>query len=196
MNKATHGKIFLKGLAFSLPIALSIAILVWVFRSAESLLVKPLHWILPQALHFPGMGVLVGVVVLYLLGLAIHGRFLGFIFNWIDSQLSKIPVFSMLYDNIKELTQFLSGAKDDDLQKVVLVSLENDVKLIGFVTRENTEMGGSDGEKLHAVYLPMSYQMGGYTLYLPESKLETLSISTHEAMQRVLTADISGGSKT
>ena len=103
MNKITHGKIFLKGLAFSLPIALTLAILVWGFRVTEGMLAKPLKWILPDAMHFPGMGIVVGFAVIYLLGLAIHGRFLGFLFQWVDRQLSRIPVFSLLYDNIKEL---------------------------------------------------------------------------------------------
>ncbi len=196
MKKITHGKIFLKGLAFSLPIALSIGILVWGFRAAEGFLAKPLVWLLPSSIHFPGMGLLVACLAIYLLGLLIHGRMLAFLFHWIETTLSKIPLFSMLYDNIKELTEFMSGAKDDDLERVVLVTMDGDAKLMGFVTRQHTDVMGADGERLHAVYMPMSYQMGGYTLYLPESRLENLDISTQEAMQRILTADISGGNKS
>jgi len=196
MNKVTHGKIFLKGLAFSLPIALTAGILIWGFRFTEGMLAKPLRWLLPEALHFPAMGLVVGVAVIYLLGLAIHGRFLGFLFQWVEGVLSRIPVVSLIYENIKELTEFLSGAKDGDLERVVMVSFPNDVKLMGFVTRQDTDIPGNGNEPLHAVYLPMSYQMGGYTLYLPESRLENVDISTQEAMQRILTADISGVSNT
>lgn len=193
MNKVTHGKIFLKGLAFSLPIALSIGVLIWGFRFAEGLLKKPLQFLLPEVLHFPAMGIVVGVLAIYLLGLVIHGRFLEFLFNWIDSFLKKVPVFNLLYENIKELTEFMSGAKDDQLERVVMVEIEKGLRLIGFVTRQDTGIAGADDEQLIAVYLPMSYQMGGYTLYLPETRLINLEISTQEAMQRILTADISRG---
>lgn len=194
MNKITHGKIFLKGLAFSLPIALTLWILIWGFQTLEGLLQRPLQWLLPEMVQFPGLGILICMLMIYLLGLAIHGRFLGFVFHWIESGLKKLPLFSVIYENIKELTEFLSGAKDEELERVVLVDMGNELKLIGFVTRQDTGiMDQENDENLHAVFLPMSYQMGGYTLYLPESKLTTLEISTQEAMQRILTADISGG---
>lgn len=196
MNKMTHGKIFLKGLAFSLPIVLTLWILIWGFRTLEGLLQKPLQWLLPDMVHVPGLGILACFLVIYLLGLAIHGRILGFLFRWIESVLTKLPLISVIYENIKELTEFLSGAKDKELERVVLVDMGNELKLIGFVTRQDTGIFKQDNkqkEELHAVFLPMSYQMGGYTLYLPESKLTTLEISTQEAMQRILTADISGG---
>jgi uncharacterized membrane protein len=199
MTKATHGKIFLKGLAFSLPIALTLWLLFWGFRTLEGLLQKPMQWLLPQFVQFPGMGILLCVILIYLLGLAIHGRFLGFLFRWIDALLAKVPLFNTVYENIKELTEFLSGAKDDELERVVLVDMGNELSLIGFVTRQDTGItntGNESDEMLVSVFLPMSYQMGGYTLYLPESKLTTLDISKQEAMQRILTADISGGRKT
>ena len=188
------GKIFIKGLLFTLPVALTIGILVWIFRVADSLFIQPLTFILPQALHFPGLGAIVSIAVIYLVGLAIHGRFLSFIFRWMEVLFNKIPVFNIVYRNIREMIDFVSGGKDGELDRVVLVSFDNDIKLIGFVTNSNISLplqGDVSGDTLHAVYMPMSYQMGGYVLYLPESRLQTLNMSTQEAMQRVLTAEIS-----
>ncbi|MFT7528852.1 MAG: putative membrane protein [Arenicella sp.] len=188
------GTIFIKGLLFTLPVALTIGILVWVFRVAESLFIQPLTFILPDALHFPGMGALVSIAAIYLVGLAIHGRFLSFIFRWMELAFNKIPVFNIVYRNIREMIDFVSGGKDGELDRVVLVSFDKDVKLIGFVTNPSISLPlqrNDSDEKLNAVYMPMSYQMGGYVLYLPESRLQTLNMSTKEAMQRVLTAEIS-----
>jgi uncharacterized membrane protein len=106
----------------------------------------------------------------------------------------KKHVFNIVYRNIREMIDFISGGKDGELDRVVLVSFDKDVKLIGFVTNPSISLPlQSDGldEQLSAVYMPMSYQMGGYVLYLPESRLQTLNMSTQEAMQRVLTAEIS-----
>ena len=44
------------------------------------------------------------------------------------------------------------------------------------------------GETVLAVYLPMSYQIGGYTLYLPERCIQRLEMSVEEGMRMVLTA--------
>jgi len=41
------------------------------------------------------------------------------------------------------------------------------------------------------VYFPMSYQIGGYTLYLPRARLTPLDIGVEEAMRLVLTGGMS-----
>jgi uncharacterized membrane protein len=50
------------------------------------------------------------------------------------------------------------------------------------------ELIRNDDETVVAVYLPMSYQIGGYTLYLPEHCLQRLEMPVEEAMRMVLTA--------
>jgi uncharacterized membrane protein len=42
------------------------------------------------------------------------------------------------------------------------------------------------------VYFPMSYQIGGYTLYMPRERLKPLDITVEEGMRLVLTGGISG----
>jgi uncharacterized membrane protein len=41
-----------------------------------------------------------------------------------------------------------------------------------------------------AVYLPMSYQIGGYTLFLPRSCLTPVDISFEDGMKLVLTGSV------
>jgi uncharacterized membrane protein len=61
-------------------------------------------------------------------------------------------------------------------------------RLIGFVTEDhlNPRLFGEGGEDTVAVYFPMSYQIGGYTLYLHKSALEETQLSVEEAMRLVL----------
>jgi len=99
------------------------------------------------------------------------------------------------------LISFLGGSDKEDLQKVVALDF-NGVRLIGFVTAENTTLAGSgskddvdDNEKLLSVYLPMSYQVGGYLVYVPESQCDFLDMPVNEAMQTILTANIASGKK-
>lgn len=191
IRNSNIGKNFITGLLFILPILLTIALLVWGIQMTESILALPLKFLLPDAMHFPGMGIIVAIVFIYFIGLAIRTRFLKFLFNWVEAVFTKLPLLKTIYQNIKDLVDFMSGGKDKELERVVLVTFDNNVKLMGFVTQQNVTLTSADDSPLCAVYLPMSYQVGGYTLYLPESRLQTLNISTREAMQRILTADIS-----
>jgi hypothetical protein len=52
------------------------------------------------------------------------------------------------------------------------------------------ELSVGDGEKVLAVYLPMSYQIGGYALFLPERCLQRIEMPVEEAMRMVLTAGV------
>jgi uncharacterized membrane protein len=57
--------------------------------------------------------------------------------------------------------------------------------VIGFVTAEDGALIGA-GDDVVAVYLPMSYMVGGYTLFMPRSRLEPTSLSVEAAMRVVL----------
>jgi uncharacterized membrane protein len=66
-------------------------------------------------------------------------------------------------------------------------------RLVGFVTREDfTGLPPNLGShETIAVYLPMSYQIGGYTLMLPRGSIEALDLSPEDAMRYTLTAGVS-----
>jgi uncharacterized membrane protein len=69
------------------------------------------------------------------------------------------------------------------------------MRLLGFVTRDElpeleAQAGGID---LVAVYLPMSYGIGGYTVYLPKDQCEPLDMPVETAMRMALTAGMSSG---
>ncbi|MCW9028420.1 MAG: hypothetical protein OQJ80_05765, partial [Kangiella sp.] len=45
-------------------------------------------------------------------------------------------------------------------------------------------------DELVAVYIPMSYQIGGFTFFMPKSKCKELDMSPSDAMKKVLTASM------
>jgi len=61
-------------------------------------------------------------------------------------------------------------------------------KVIGLVTAESDEMlrRGTGVSDTVAVYLPMSYMVGGYTLFLPRELVEPTSLSVEEGMRIAL----------
>ena len=66
--------------------------------------------------------------------------------------------------------------------------------MLGFVTLEDLASVGLEapsGEDSVAVYLPMSYQIGGYTVLLPRSYLRQIDMGMEEAMRFLITAGLS-----
>ena len=50
----------------------------------------------------------------------------------------------------------------------------------------------SEGDQLIGVYLPLSYQIGGYTIYLPRDRVKPVDMTVEEAMRLTLTGGMSG----
>jgi uncharacterized membrane protein len=110
-----------------------------------------------------------------------------------EELLLRVPVVKTVYSAIRDMTRLVNtDKKKGDLDRVVTVDVGLG-RLIGFVTQEHAKtlgIGGSDD--LVAVYLPMSYQIGGYTIYLSRSKVVETDLTVEQAMRIVLTGGVRG----
>lgn len=185
----------MKGLAAVLPIGLTIYVVIWLGTSAESLLRDVITLVLPERHYWPGLGLIVGFALLVIAGLIVNAYIVRWLFSQWEQFLERIPLVKTVYGALRDLMKFLPAeGKRRDLQRVVLASF-CEAHVIGFVTREAApELAlESAGEGVVAVYFPMSYQIGGYTLYLPRDRLKPLAMSVEEGMRLVLTGGISDG---
>jgi uncharacterized membrane protein len=68
----------------------------------------------------------------------------------------------------------------------------HEFEVMGFVTRETFDDLPLDpqADDPVAVYLPMSYQIGGYTLYLPRSALTPVELPFEDAMRLAVTGGV------
>jgi len=187
------GKLFLKGLAVMIPAALTLAILWWLARSAERVLGGLLSAFLPEGWYIPGMGLLAAVAITILVGLLTHVIVFQKLFAVGEAILNRLPLVKSLYSAIKDFMAYFSPDNKAAMSKVVMVQLPGQAfELIGFVTREDfsrlpVKLSVDDPV---AVYLPFSYQIGGYTLFLPRSCLTPVNMSFEEAMKLVLTGAV------
>lgn len=190
----TIGKLFLQGLAVVIPAALTIAILWWMARGAERLMGGLLIRVLPEGWYLPGMGLLSGVAITLLIGLLSHVLVFQRLFAIGDRIINRLPLVKTIYSAIKDFIGYFSPGAGMALSKVVLVRLPGqEFEQLGFVTREDFSslpLQPTVDEPI-AVYLPMSYQIGGYTLFLPRSCLTPLDISFEDGMKLVLTGAVS-----
>jgi uncharacterized membrane protein len=188
------GKLFLKGLAVVIPVALTLAILWWMAAGAERLMGSVLKFTLPEGWYVPGMGLVSGLVLIALIGLLSHVLIFQKLFNLGDAIFHRLPLVKTIYTAIKDFIGYLNPDKDSAMSKVVMVQLPGQsFQLIGFVTREQFDdlPFTPAAEDPVAVYMPMSYQIGGYTLFLPRSALTPLDIPFETAMRLVLTGGVS-----
>ncbi len=187
-------KTFLKGFVTVLPIFITLYIVFWAIVYAESLVGGLLQMILPSKLYIHGLGIVGGFFLLYALGLLMEKQMvIRKLSHFAETLFNRIPVVKTLYSSVKNMINFATAGKEHEIRKVVLVTLSDDIRLIGFVTgnaQDQVAYAPDTGEKLVAVYLPMSYMIGGYMAYLPESRITPLDLSFEEATQVVLTAGV------
>jgi uncharacterized membrane protein len=192
----TLSSIFLQGLAITLPITLTLAVLYWLAATAENFLGGLIQAVFPQWKYWTGMGIMLAIVLIFVAGILMNVWIARRLLARIDRLLDRIPLVKSIYGSIRDIAGFLSQ-KDSEkgFHQVVAVSLTEQIRLVGFVTV--TDVSGASfrpgaSDSLVGVYLPMSYQIGGYTLYLPRSLVEPLDMSVEDAMRFTLTAGMSG----
>ncbi len=188
------GSILLKGLVTILPIGLTVYFVYWLGITTEGLLSRPIKAVLGVEHYWPGMGLITGFVLLFLIGLAVNQFLVRRLLDLGEELLLRVPVVKTVYSAIRDMTRLVNTdkKKKGDLDRVVTVETPLG-KLIGFVTQEHAStLGIGGGDDLVAVYLPMSYQIGGYTVYLPRSRLGETELTVEQAMRIVLTGGVRG----
>jgi uncharacterized membrane protein len=195
---------FLKGLAALLPVALTIFFVYWLASTAESIASGPLRALLPEDRYWPGLGLLAACILILIVGVLVDAYIVRRLWRFGESLIARIPIVKSIFGALKDFTRFLpAGGKARDLKRVVIWRVQT-AHLIGFVTEEElspklfgahadpesathagtpADMQGAD---LVAVYFPMSYQIGGYTLYIHKSELQETALSVEEGMRLVL----------
>jgi len=188
------GKLFLKGLAVIIPVTLTLSILWWMARGAERFLGGLLIMVLPEGWYLPGLGVVSAIAITILIGLLTHILLFQKLFAIPDAIFKRLPLVKTIYSAFKDFVDYLSPDSKVGMSKVVLVKVPGqEYEIMGFVTREDFsrlpfELSAEDPI---AVYLPMSYMVGGYTLFLPRSCLTPVDMSFEDGMKLVLTGAVS-----
>ncbi|MDQ2070225.1 DUF502 domain-containing protein [Natronospira bacteriovora] len=189
------GKVFLTGLATLLPAVVTLWLAIWLVVSAESGLGSLVRLVLPDEYYIPGTGVVLAVGLVFGVGLLTQTAPIRRLFGLGGAIMDRIPLVKTVYGAFRDLVQFITGDKKDRFNKVVMVRPTKDpeVELLGFVTREDFSglPEGIGGEDRIAVYMPMSYQVGGYTLFIPRDRIRAVDISMEDAMRMALTAGMS-----
>jgi uncharacterized membrane protein len=189
-------KIFLTGLAATIPIGLTIYVLVFIIDMMDGLVnVIPVKY-RPDTLldfHIPGLGLIATIILVFIIGLLTRS-FLGkAVVGFGEAFFSRIPVIRSIYHSIKQIVDSLFMNTARNFKNVVLVEFpRKGCYTIGFVT------GAPAGEikanlKRHftSIYVPTTPNpTSGYFVMIPEEELIYLEMSVEEAFTLVISTGI------
>ncbi len=184
----------LTGLFTILPIVLTFYLLYWFAVTAESVLGGLIQIVLPSTLYWPGMGVVAGLGVLFLIGLVMHAYMAQLLFSKLEQLLSHMPIVKPIYGAFRDFLDYFKPKEEQNFDQVVSVQVNDNMKVIGFITEHEMHKlpdGFNDDDSI-LVYLPLSYMIGGYAVLVPKSAVTPVDLSMEEAMRFSLTAGMTG----
>jgi uncharacterized membrane protein len=182
-------RLFFKGLATIIPIALTLIIVLWLAGIAEDGFGKMIQWMLPSEWYIRGMGFVLGVVLVILIGLLSQLWLFQKLIELGEGILDRMPLVKSVYRATKDFVDYFSGDEGKRFNQVVMVRHpELKLSVLGFITREDFDglPFGKEGEV--AVYLPLSYQIAGYTVFVPKEWCEPVDMPFEDAVRLILTA--------
>ena len=172
-----------------LPFGLTIYVFVIFILWSEGLTKKALSYV--ADFYLPGLGIAAAVLIIILLGFVVSQPLLKKFMSVLELPFQNIPLVKSIYSASKSLSDYFSPKEAGPTQKVVMVRYPgSEIEVLGFLTRENVnelELGIEETDKV-AIYFPLSYQIGGYTVFLPKSWVREVDMSVESAMGQSLTA--------
>lgn len=180
---------FFRGLITFLPLALTVYLLYLFVAAAESTAV----WLIRPLIgdfYLPGLGILVGVGVILALGFMVSQPITSHMLSWVELPFTRLPVVKSIYSSLKNFADYFSPHEKRVQQVVILRMPGMDLAIVGLVTRQDTHdlPAGLAADDRVAVYLPMGYMIGGYTVFVPRSWTEPIEMTVEEAMRSSLIA--------
>lgn len=184
-------KLFFRGLAAILPLALTGYLVWWAVAAGELLLhsiVVP-H-LLPEERYWPGMGFVLSIALVMVVGLLMYSFAVRQIWSRVVALLERIPVVKSIYGMIVDVVRLFGSAEERPFRQVVMVTQGEGVEQLGFLTREDFGDLPDIGTGKVAVYLPMSYQLGGFTVVVARDRVRMIDMKVEDALRFCVTAGV------
>lgn len=198
LNATLVKKYLLTGLLIWVPLAITLWVLVLVVGLMDQtlmLLPDSLHPRVLLGIHIPGLGIILTLAVLFGTGVLAANYFGASLFKAGDWVLSRIPLFKIVYNSVKQVSDTLLSSSGKAFTRSVLVPYPHPgVWALGFVTGtpplvllDNLQ----DEGVLVSVYVPTSPSpASGYVIMVPEKLLRPSGLSVDEALKYIVSLGV------
>lgn len=180
---------FFRGLLTVLPLGLTVYLLFLFVSFLESMAMFVIRPIVGD-FYLPGLGIALAVLAILALGYLVSQSYTTRIVSLVELPFTNLPVIKSIYSSLKNFADYFAPHEKDTQQVVRLCAPGNELSIVGLVTRQNMSdlPEGLASEDNIAVYLPMGYMIGGYTVFVPRSWVHPIDMSVEEAMRSSLIA--------
>ncbi len=184
----------LRGLLAVIPVGITLYLVFWLAFTAEWMLGLAVKLVTPDGFYHPGMGLVLALLVLYGLGWLVDHWLLRRLLEALDTLLTRMPLINKIHGAVKDLMQYFSGRGTRAFDQVVTIDIVGqDMTLLGLVTRDDLRSlpEGLASEHKVAVYIPGSYQIGGFTIMVPRDRLRPVDMPIDDAIRFAVTGAMS-----
>ena len=184
---------FLTGLFVTVPLVISVAALVWVFRVVDGF-TAPLYarW-LGRAV--PGLGILTTVVGVLLVGVVATNVIGRRVLQQGEHLLLRVPVFRTIYGPIKQVIAAFSPDSAQGFKRVAMADDPARGLVLGFLTREFVVDRGRGAEAMVAMYVPTNHLYLGDLLVYPKGRVSYPDLTVEDGIRVFLTGGMALGAR-
>lgn len=176
---------FLTGILVTIPIGVTIWLLVWIVTSIDNILQPLVSSILGHTI--PGLGFVIMVVLVYLVGVMASNVGSRRLVDYGESLLGRVPIVRPIYSFIKQIVDSFSASGKAGFKQVVVAEFPmKGTRTIGFVTNESLDKAG---EKLLYIFIPTAPNpTSGFLQIVREKDVIQVDMSVDDALKMVVSA--------
>ncbi len=202
MNKSLFARwraSFFTGLAVTLPAIISIAAVLWLFRTVSNI-TDLLLFFLPHKIthqddgagpvywYWSVVALLLALTLISVVGLLARYYIGKRLIEWLDSLMMHVPLLNKFYGAIKQVNEAFSGSKNS-FKTVVLVEFPGPGNFsVGFITNEaQGEVRNKTGKNIVGVFIPTTPNpTSGFLILVEEEKLTKLDMSVADGIKYIV----------
>ena len=194
---------FLAGLAVTLPAIVSVAAVMWLFRTASNFtdtLLFFLRFVLDKKYIYENgisgdlfwywsvLAFALAVGLISVVGLLARYYVGKRMIEWLDIAMMQVPLFNKFYCAIKQVNEAFSDNKNS-FKTVVLVEFPREgMYSVGFITSEqHAEVQQKTKEQVVAVFIPTTPNpTSGFLVLVPADKVTKLDMSVADGIKYIV----------
>jgi len=191
--------IFLAGFLVTLPIALTLFILNFLFKSLDALSPTFTHWLimlgapLPEGYRVPFLGVIMTFIIVFLIGALTTNIFGKKLLQLWEGLVGKIPFVRRIYKGTKQVVSSLATVDTESFTKVVLVEFpRKGVHALAFVTgKTRGELQRLTSDNHINIFVPTTPNpTSGFIIFTDPSEVVELDMTIEEGIKYVVSGGI------
>jgi len=188
----------INGLLIWVPVLVTVLVVRFILQLMDQTLLvlpralRPDEWL---GLHVPGLGALLGFLIVLLTGLLVT-NFIGQALVAIgEDLLERIPFVRALYGGVKSFSETVLSNSGNSFKKVLLVEYPRaGIWTIGFQTTDQLpEINARLGEPQVCVFIPTTPNpTSGFIIFVPKARCIELDMPVETAMKMIVTLGVVG----